>query len=77
MSTRDPSWQRIQTLLRYGVAVASVLVALLLTRVLASYFESLRTPLFFCAIMLSTWFGGFTPGAVGHPERRSWCDVSV
>jgi PAS domain S-box-containing protein len=64
MSTRDRSWQRIRTLLSYGVAVASVLVALLLTRVLASYFESFRTPLFFCAIMLSTWFGGFMPGMV-------------
>jgi PAS domain S-box-containing protein len=51
-------------LLRYGVAVTAVLVALLLTRVLASYVESFRTPLFFCAIMLSTWFGGFMPGMV-------------
>jgi PAS domain S-box-containing protein len=41
-----------------------VLVALLLTRVLASYIESFRTPLFFSAIMLSTWFGGFIPGMV-------------
>ena len=64
MSTRDPSWRRVQTLLSYGVAVTSVLVALLLTRVLASYFESFRTPLFFSAIMLSTWFGGFIPGMV-------------
>jgi K+-sensing histidine kinase KdpD len=64
MSTRDPSWRRVRTFLRYGVAVASVLVALLLTRVLAWYFESFRTPLFFSAIMLSTWFGGFIPGMV-------------
>jgi PAS domain S-box-containing protein len=64
MSTRDPSWRRVGTLLSYGVAVASVLVALLLTRVMESYFESFRTPLFFCAIMLSTWFGGFIPGMV-------------
>jgi PAS domain-containing protein len=62
MSTRDPSWRWVRTFLRYGVAVASVLVALLLTRVLAWYFESFRTPLFFCAIMLTTWFGGFIPG---------------
>jgi PAS domain S-box-containing protein len=60
----DPSWRRVRTLLRYGVAVTSVLLALLLTRVLASYFESFRTPLFFNAIMLSTWFGGFIPGMV-------------
>jgi PAS domain S-box-containing protein len=64
MSIRDPSWRRGRTLLRYGVAVTAVLVALLLTRVLASYVESFRTPLFFCAIMLSTWFGGFRPGMV-------------
>src|SRR5262249_19339369 len=44
--------------------VTSVLVALLITRVMASYFESFRTPLFFCAIMLSTWLGGFMPGMV-------------
>jgi K+-sensing histidine kinase KdpD len=64
MSIRDPSWRRGRTLLRYGVAVASVLVALLLTWVLASSVESFRTPLFFTAIMLSTWFGGFRPGMV-------------
>jgi PAS domain S-box-containing protein len=64
MSTRDPSWRRVRTLLSYGVAVTAVLVALLLTWVLASYFESFRTPLFFSAIMLSTWFGGFIPGIV-------------
>jgi PAS domain S-box-containing protein len=44
--------------------VTAVLVALLITRVMASYFESFRTPLFFSAIMLSTWFGGFIPGMV-------------
>ena len=64
MSTRNPSWRRGRTLLSYGIAVTSVLAALLLTRVLASYFESFRTPLFFSAIMLSTWFGGFIPGMV-------------
>jgi hypothetical protein len=64
MSTRDPSWRRGRTLLRYGVAVTAVLVALLLTRVLASSVESFRTPLFFCAVMLRTWFGGFRPGMV-------------
>jgi K+-sensing histidine kinase KdpD len=64
MSTRDPAWRRVRALLRYGVAVTAVLVALLITRVMASYVESFRTPLFFCAIMLSTWFGGFMPGMV-------------
>jgi PAS domain S-box-containing protein len=64
MSTPDPSWRRVRTLLSYGVAVTSILVALLITRVMASYFESFRTPLFFSAIMLSTWFGGFIPGMV-------------
>jgi PAS domain S-box-containing protein len=64
MSTREPSWRRARTLLSYGIAVASVLVALLITRMMASYVESFRTPLFFCAIMLSTWFGGFMPGTV-------------
>jgi K+-sensing histidine kinase KdpD len=66
MSPRDPSWQRwVRPLLRYGVAVTAVLVALVITRVIALYFESfLRSPLFMSAIMLSTWFGGFRPGMV-------------
>lgn len=64
MSIRDPAWRRGRTLLRYGVAATAVLVALLLTRVLASSVESFRTPLFVTAIMLSTWFGGFRPGMV-------------
>ena len=64
MSTPDPFWRRVRPLLSYGVAVTAVLAALLLTRVLAWYFESFRTPLFFSAIMLSTWFGGFIPGMV-------------
>jgi PAS domain S-box-containing protein len=65
MSTRDPSRQPwVRTLLGHGVAVTSILVALFLARVMESYFESFRTPLFFCAIMLSTWFGGFMPGIV-------------
>jgi PAS domain S-box-containing protein len=64
MSTRGPSRRRVRTLLSCGVAVTCVLVALLITRVMASYFESFRTPLFFSAIMLSTWFGGFIPGMV-------------
>src|SRR5919198_5686415 len=64
MSIRDPAWRRVRALLSYGVAVTAVLVALLLTRVMASYVESFRTPLFFSAIILSTWFGGFIPGMV-------------
>lgn len=65
MSPGDPSWQQwVRTLLSYGVAGASVLAALVITRLIESYFESFRTPLFFCAIMLSTWFGSFIPGMV-------------
>jgi PAS domain S-box-containing protein len=65
MSRRDPPWQqRARTLLSCGVAVTSVLLALLLTRVMESHFESFRTPLFFCAIMLTTWFGGLIPGMI-------------
>jgi PAS domain S-box-containing protein len=64
MSTRGASGRRVRALLSYGVAVTSVLVALLITRVMASYVESFRTPLFFCAIMLGTWLGGFMPGVV-------------
>src|SRR5262245_21840524 len=65
MSTRHTSRQQwARTLLSYGVAVTSVLAALVITRLIEFYFESFRTPLFFCAIMLSTWYGGFIPGMV-------------
>jgi C4-dicarboxylate-specific signal transduction histidine kinase len=50
----------------YGLAVASVAMALAVTQSLERY-TTLRTPLFFAAILISAWVGGIGPGllAVG------------
>jgi Signal transduction histidine kinase regulating C4-dicarboxylate transport system len=50
----------------YGLAAASVAMALAVTQSLERY-TTLRTPLFFAAILISAWVGGIGPGllAVG------------
>jgi len=48
--------------LRYGLSVLAVAAALSLTQLLRAYFEPTPNSLFFCAIVLSSWFGGFGPG---------------
>jgi two-component system, LuxR family, sensor kinase FixL len=45
----------------YGLAVVSVAVALGITNSLERY-TTLRTPIFFIAIIISAWFGGMGPG---------------
>ena len=45
---------------RYGLAVVTVAVALLITRSLERYTDI--TPLFYAAIVVSAWFGGRGPG---------------
>jgi C4-dicarboxylate-specific signal transduction histidine kinase len=64
MSLSKPlRWSNSSAVLRHVVAVVSVTVAVILAQVLEHYWQS--TPfvsLFFCAIMLSAWFGGFRPG---------------
>jgi K+-sensing histidine kinase KdpD len=46
--------------LRYGLSVLSVAISLTVTLLLQDY--TFRTPLFFPAILLSTWFLGTGPG---------------
>ncbi len=46
---------------QYGFAVLSVVVALGITNSLERY-TTLRTPLFYIAIIISAWFGGMGPG---------------
>lgn len=46
---------------RYGLALMSVAVALGITHTLELY-TTLRTPLFYIAIIMSAWFGGMGPG---------------
>lgn len=51
-----------RTVWRYGLAVVSVAVALLITKSLEQYTD--HTPLFYAAIVISAWFGGMGPGLV-------------
>lgn len=52
----------VNVALRYALAVASVAAALLITRLLQP--TVFPTPLFFVAIVVSTWLGGTGPGIV-------------
>src|ERR1700741_4078711 len=52
-------------LMKYGVAVLSVAVALVLTLGMRTQLGQGSTPIvatFLCAVMFSAWFGGFKPG---------------
>jgi len=49
-----------RTVWRYGLAVATVGAALVITRSLEKYTDI--TPLFYAAIVVSAWFGGMGPG---------------
>jgi PAS domain S-box-containing protein len=48
--------------LRYGVAVLSVIGALIIARLLDIHLVAAPVSLFLCAIMFSAWFGGVRPG---------------
>jgi len=50
----------LRTLWRYGLAVLTVTVALVITKSLQEYTDI--TPLFYAAIVVSAWFGGMGPG---------------
>jgi hypothetical protein len=61
MSKPDIPARRVAaTVLRYGLAVLFVAVALVVTLLLPH--NVLVSPLFFPAVMLSAWFGGIGPG---------------
>lgn len=49
-------------LLPYGVATLSVALALGLTRSLLPWIYPTTTPLFFIAVIVSTWYGSFGAG---------------
>src|SRR5207245_3187261 len=46
----------------YGIAVLSVISALIISRWPALHLEAAPVSLFLCAVMLSAWFGGVGPG---------------
>ena len=60
----NPLWRpKPRVILSYGVAVLSVVAALLLAWWIESVWQSVpHVSLFFCAVMFSAWFGGIGPG---------------
>ncbi len=61
METADIVRNRVVlVVLKYGIAAISVTLALLITQSLQP--TVFPTPLFFAAIVVSTWFGGIGPG---------------
>jgi K+-sensing histidine kinase KdpD len=61
MSKSDPFRRPLRTFFSYAVAVASVGAAVVATLGLGSTMKHTPT-LFFCSVMLSSWFGGVWPG---------------
>ena len=61
MSKSDPFRRPLRTFFSYAVAVTSVGAALVATLGLGSAMKHTPT-LFFCSVMLSSWFGGMWPG---------------
>ena len=64
MFHRVSSQRMLDLLLRYGLAVTSVGLALLITHLLMPVMSATTSPLFFAAVILTAWYGGFGPGVV-------------
>ena len=63
MSRSNPFlWPKPPLIWSYGIAALSVTGALIISRSQALHLESAPVSLFFCAVMLSSWFGGAGPG---------------
>src|SRR5260370_28930386 len=63
MPRSDPLlWTRSHVIPKYAIAVLSVTAALILSQWPALHLGAAPVSLFFCAVMLSAWFGGFGPG---------------
>jgi len=60
-------WPKPPAMLCYAVPVLSVTAALLIARWLAIKLQTAPVSLFFCAIMLSAWFGGIGTGLLAPP----------
>jgi len=60
MYLRERGPSDVRHVWRFGLAVVTVAVALLVTRALLEYTDI--TPLFYAAIVVSAWFGGRGPG---------------
>jgi signal transduction histidine kinase len=63
MSRSDPFlWAMSHGIRKYAIAVLSVIAALILPRWPPLHLEAAPASLFYCAVMLGGWFGGFGPG---------------
>jgi PAS domain S-box-containing protein len=61
--TNLPGRRQPKLLVKYAAAIALVGLALFLTLPLKKHFtEVMVSPLFFCAVILTAWYGGFGPG---------------
>jgi len=57
-----PQWSNPPVILRYAVAVLSVVIVVILTQLPGHHLRTVSVLL--CAIMLSAWFGGVGPGVL-------------
>src|SRR3989454_6330427 len=63
LSLSPPWWNQPPVILRYAVAVLSVIAALIVLWWMNSVLQAAaHVSLFLCAVMFSAWFGGFKPG---------------
>ena len=54
-------WPKPPVIWRYGIAVLSVIAALVISRWPALYLRDAPVSLFLCAVLLSAWMGGLEP----------------
>src|SRR6266478_1432135 len=63
MSMLNPLlWPKARAIWGYGIAVLSVAAALIISRWPLLHLETAPVSLFFCAVMITAWFGGVGPG---------------
>ena len=63
MSRSNPLlWPKPPGIWSYGIAVLSVAAALIISRWPLLHLEAAPVSLFFCAVMITAWFGGVGPG---------------
>jgi transcriptional regulator with PAS, ATPase and Fis domain len=64
VSFSNPHSAALQTARAYAIAVFSVFVALLIAHWPLFHLESAPVSLFLCAVIISAWFGGASPGCL-------------
>jgi len=55
-------WPKARAIWGYGIAVLSVAAALIISQWPLLHLETAPVSLFFCAVMITAWFGGVGPG---------------